>query len=213
MTYQVVATHRTGSTFLNSYCINDNDGLGFAELFLNKSYTGLSFLDNATIKEKFQFLEYYKKKDIHFSIKIFPKKIIDQGYEDILYNYLKGYKILTIYRNPFDAFLSMEYQKATGWEFPHRKTSSNIPKPYFDIDINVITDFINKWNADYKFINKLNIEKTFNYNELTVRNLQKFFSTSYKPDIIPMNINYRMFVNNLKEVEETFFKEMKCHIS
>ena len=89
MTYQVVASHRTGSTLLNSFCKDYNDGFGFSELFLNPAYTHMSFLDLASIEEKFEFLEYYKTKDIHFSIKIFPKRIIDRGYEERLYNYLE----------------------------------------------------------------------------------------------------------------------------
>lgn len=218
MTYQVVATHRTGSTLLNRFCVNDNDGFGFSELFLNPSYTDFTFLDLASMEEKFEFLEYNKKKDIHFSIKIFPKRIIDEGYEDRLYNYLTGYKILTIRRDPFDAFLSSEYQRATNWKFAHRKIMhgskpENLLEQPLKIDYNSIQLFVDKWNIDYQFINRLNIHKIFNYNELTVNNLQKYFRTKYLPDIIPMNINYRMFVNNLKEVEETFFKEMKCHIS
>jgi hypothetical protein len=216
MTYQVVSSHRTGSTLLNLFCINNNEGFGFSELFLEPSYTRMSFLDSASMEEKFEFLEYYKKKDIHFSIKIFPKKIIDRGYEEKLYNYLDGYKILTIRRDPFDAFLSESYQKATNWKIAHRKTihgktPDTLLEQPFEIDYDSVNGFIDKWNVNYGFVKKLNVHKTFDYHELTINNLQQYFNTNYAPDIIPHNIDYEKYVKNLKSVRE-YFNEQVCSI-
>jgi hypothetical protein len=215
MTYQVVASHRTGSTLLKSFCVDYNDGFGFSELFLEPAHTHMSFLDLASMEEKFEFLEYYKKKDIHFSIKIFPKRIIDRGHEERLYNYLDGYKILTIRRDPFESFLSSEYQRATDWKIAHRKVvhgkrPENLIQQPFDIDYNDIDNFVKKWNVDYGFINKLEVYKIFDYNELTVSNLQKFFNTQYKPDIIPHNIDYTRYVSNLEDVRK-YFNECVFH--
>lgn len=213
MTYQVVASHRTGSTLLNSFCINHNEGFGFSELFLSPSYTHMSFLDLASTEEKFNFLEHYKKKDIHFSIKIFPKRLIDEGYEDRLYNYLDGYKILTIRRNPFDSFLSESYQKATSWQFGHRKLAhgkspEKLLEHPFEIDYNDVKDFVEKWNINYEFVKRLNVHKIYDYSELTIDNLQRVFNTNYTPDIIPHDIDYVKHIKNFKYVKEIFYGQV-----
>ena len=72
MTYQVVASHRTGSSLLNHYAIDHNDGFGFHELFLKQANTKIQSLRFASTEQKFEFLESHKKQDTHFSIKIFP---------------------------------------------------------------------------------------------------------------------------------------------
>ena len=209
MTYQVVASHRTGSTLLNWFCINDNDGLGFPEFFLDPSYTHLSYIDKMSIEEKFEFLEYYKNKDVHFSTKIFPRRIIKQGYESRLKNYLDGYKILTIKRDPFDSFLSNQYQDSTDWKYAHRNNDSlSLPLKDFEIDLDKIKTFQKRWKTDHGFIEQLDVYKRFDYDDLTVSNLQRYFKTDYDPNLRPININYRKLIINFDEVKEVFDNEM-----
>jgi len=207
MVYQLVSSHRTGSSLLNSFCVNENDGFGFSEIFLDPSYASISILRYGTVEEKFEFLEYYKSKVIHFSIKIFPAKILyqDLKYKKLLTSYLQDYKIVTIKRNPLDSFLSSCYQDETKWKIAHRE-KNKVPKiiPKFSIDLDKINIFCHKWNTDFNFIKSLDIHHIFLYENLTVAHLQKYFKTNFVPNTKPMNIDYRSLISNIDEVEEKF---------
>lgn len=207
MVYQVVASHRTGSTLLNDYALHYYDRIGFHELFLeDPSY---KFVSHMTTEEKFEFLEYYKKQNIHFTFKTFPYKIIYEGYGERLYDFLKDYKILTIDRNPWDAFLSQSYQEYCGWATSHRWPGVDfVEVNSFEIDITKIRHFCTKWKIDFNFIKRLNPYNTFKYEDLTINNLQKYFNTNYESRIRPSNINYESLAINLKEAREIFDYEM-----
>ena len=207
MTYQVVASHRTGSSLLNDYALDYHDRVGFHEVFLDgPSY---KFMAHLTIEEKFEFLEYYKKQDIHFTTKIFPYEIISKGYEERLFDYLKGYKILTIKRNPWDAFLSHSYQDFCGWKTSHRREGDDfIELQSFEIGLYKIKHFCKKWKTDFNFVQRLDIHHTFNYNDLTINNLKKYFNTTYDSPAKPSNINYEKIAINYRKAKELFDYEM-----
>ena len=209
MTYQVVASHRTGSSLLNHYAIDHNDGFGFHELFLKQANTKIQSLRFASTKQKFEFLESHKKQDTHFSIKIFPYKIITEGYESRLLDYLDGYKILTINRNPFDTFLSYAYQNYTYWKNSHRLVEDNkFMEVSFKIDCSSIEKFCDELKATNKFINKLDIHNTFEYAELTAPNLNKYFNSKFKPFTSPSGVDYENLATNYAEAKEIFDNEM-----
>lgn len=209
MIYQVVASHRTGSTLLNDYALHYHDNFGFNELFLDKSSHVV--MKKYSTEEKFEFLEYYKSKDIHFTFKIFPYRVINQGYEDRLFEFLKGYKILTIERDPWDAFVSSSYQDYCKWKTPHRHKfwkgiyeSDFIKLKSFDINTAKIKDFCNKWETDFCFINKLHLHHTFKYSDLTTQHLQKYFNNKYVSDLQPASLNYESLATNYTEAKELF---------
>jgi len=207
MIYQVVSSHRTGSSLLHQYSLNDNDNFGFHELFLNQ----YSFLHANSIEEKFELLEYYKNKDIHFAIKVFPFKLISEGYEERIFDYLNGYKILTINRDAWSAFLSHSYQKYTNWKFSHRSENGKfdfVELNSYEIDLDAIPHFCEKWKIDFNFINKLNVNKTFDYKDLTIEKLQDFFHTKYSPYTRPSSIVYRDIAINYEEAKELFHDKM-----
>ena len=209
MTYQVVASHRTGSSLLNHYAIHHNDGFGFHELFLKHANTEIQSLRFASTKQKFEFLESHKKQDTHFSIKVFPYKIISEGYESRLLDYLDGYKILTINRNPFDAFLSYAYQNHIKWATSHRLIKDNkFPNVNFEIDCSLIKNFCDTHKIECKFIDKLDIHKTFEYSELTAPNLNKYFESKFKPFTSPSGVDYENLATNYAEAKELFYYEM-----
>ena len=208
MTYQVVASHRTGSSLLNDYALNHHDRFGFNEIFLNK--TNSELIKELTTEERFQFLQYYKKQDIHFTTKIFPYKIISEGYEEHLFEYLEGYKILTIDRNPWDAFLSHSYQDACNWKSSHRFPDVNfIELNSFHIRTYKIKHFCNKWKTDFNFIKRLDVHHTFLYEDLTTNKLKKYFNTTYETPTGPNNLNYKKLATNYTEAKELFDYEMQ----
>lgn len=209
MTYQVVSSPRAGSSLLNHYCIRHNDGFGFHELFLKPANTEFKFLQNASSKQKFEFLEYYKKQDIHFSIKVFPHRIISEGYENRLLNYLDSYKILTINRDLFDMFLSYSYQDYTHWKLGHRTKDNEFASiDSFEINLDTIKLFCDQRKADLNFIGKLNVYKTFEYAELNILNLNKYFNIDFKPFTMPSGVDYKNIAINYNIAKEIFYHEM-----
>ena len=83
-------------------------------------------------------------------------------------DYLDGYKILTINRNPFDAFLSYTYQNYTHWKNPHRQVKDNkFMEVSFKIDCSFIGKFCDElkiqWSCSawdmksYKFLQNYNL--------------------------------------------------------
>ena len=211
MIYQVVSSQRTGSTVLNDYALDCHDRFGFNELFLdNPHHPTALFIKNYSTEEKFEFLEYYKSKDVHFTLKVFPNLLIKQGYEQRLFDYLKGYDILTIERNPWDAFLSLSYQNHCGWKTPHRHPDVDgfIELGAFDINTSIIKDFCEKWKIDFNFIDKLNPYHTFKYRDLTTEKLQRFFNSKHSTVLTPCSLNYKSLATNYTEAKELFYYEM-----
>lgn len=211
MLYQVVSSHRTGSTVVNDYALNYHDMFGFNELFLSKpSPTTALFLKDYSIEEKFEFLEYYKSKDIHFTFKVFPYTLITQGYEQRLFDYLKGYNILTIERNPWDSFLSSAYQEECNWKTAHRHPGVNefVELVSFKINTSMIKHFCEKWRIDFGFIDKLNPHHIFKYEDLTIENLQRYFNSKHTTTLKPCNLNYKSLATNYDKAKELFYYEM-----
>lgn len=211
MLYQVVSSQRTGSTVLNDYALDYHDRFGFNELFLDDAhYVTALFLKNYSIEEKFEFLEYYKANDVHFTLKIFPSRLIKQGYEQRIFDYLEGYDILTIDRNPWDAFLSASYQDQCGWKTPHRHPDVDrfLELGSFDINTHVIKDFCKKWRMDFGFVNKLNPHHIFKYEDLTTENLQRYFNSKHISALKPSSLNYESLATNYNEAKELFYYEM-----
>ena len=211
MNYQVVSSQRTGSTVLNDYALVYHDRFGFNELFLDKPnpITAL-FLKDYSTEEKFEFLEYYKSEDVHFTLKIFPHRIIKQGYEQRLFDYLKGYDILTIERNPWDVFLSISYQDQCNWKSPHRHPDVKefVELNWFEINTSNIKQFCEKWHTDLNFINRLTLHHTFKFKELTEYNLQKFFNNKHTSALKPVGLDYKSLATNYTKAKEIFDYEM-----
>lgn len=216
--YQVIAKPRTGSSLLNLYTIEDNDGLGYSEFFLNrylllnqKVYVDetcdltKSPWDSDSVEEKFDYLNFYKKQDVHFAIKIFPYHLIRLGFEEQLRDYLQGYKLLTIDRDPFDQFLSFAHQSNTSWKQPHLYTPKDeaISKSY-SVGKTSVLNFCERYHIETEFINSLEFTKRFDYNQINKEYLQQFFNTKYKPVWQPFDLDYISEIDNLREVMQWF---------
>lgn len=221
--YQVIAKPRTGSSLLNLYTINDNNNLGYSEFFLkryvlinNKVYVNEDCdLTTATlsvdeIEEKFDYLNYYKKQDVHFAIKIFPYHLIRLGFEDQLRDYLQGYKLLTIDRDPFDQFLSYAHQVNTNWQQSHLHTVDNKPiTKKYRVGKTIVNNFAIRYHAETDFIKTLDFYKTFSYNQINKQYLKQFFKTSFEPKWVAFDIDYISEINNLKETMIWFNERIK----
>lgn len=213
MTYQVIASYRTGSSLLNNYCIHDNDDFGFHEFFLNEirnsNWHRPLFVDY-TIEEKLEFLEYYKSKDIHFSWKFFPYQILIDNPEicDRIIKYFKGYKNLTIVRDPWESFLSLSYQSYTEWKTSHNYDGNVYDINEYEIDLNKIPHLVKSWKINNDFLSKIDIHHTFEYKNLTINNLQKYFNTQFDPGWKPMGLDYHKKAINIRKAKEIFDYEM-----
>jgi len=210
MTYQVVGTPRTGTTLLNHFSIHHNNNIGFNEFLSDYSRSELQKdFQSYTIADKFKYLKMNKEKDVHFSIKIFPYRLVSEGWEKDLLDYLKDYKILTIDRDPFDACISFCYQIHSKWKHSHRRDYKfGIVDP-FNIESRIIKAYVEMYKFDKFFLDDMcGTYKCFNYEDLTIQNLQMFFDSDYIPSTQPINIDYQQYILNLKEVKETFYNEM-----
>ena len=78
----------------------------------------------------------------------------------------------------------------------------------FEIDCSSITEFCDKIKATNKFIDKLDIHNTFEYSELTVPNLNKYFKGKFKPFTSPSGVDYKNLATNYAEAKEIFDNEM-----
>ena len=215
MTYQVIASPRTGSTLLNQFAVEDN-GLGFEEFFndyvdSNINWHKLMFAFHS-VEEKLDYLEYYKSKDIHFSFKLFPHQIIiaEPNLESKLIKFFDGYKNLTINRDPWDSFLSHMYQHYTNWKFPHRHQRYRpIEIKEYTIDLTWVKEFVKIYKVNKNFVSKISVYKEFNYDEeINVSSLQKFFDTQFDPKLYKMQLDYKSKAINIKEAKEMFDYEM-----
>lgn len=213
MTYQVIASYRTGSSLLNQYCLNDNDNFGFHEFFLssqsiNSNWHKRLFLLHST-EEKLEFLEYYKARDIHFSWKFFASQVlIDKKLEHRFIKYFQGYKVLTIERDPWEAFLSVSYQSYTDWKTSHNYDGNVYDIDEYKIDLNRIPTLVKEWKANQNFLRKVSVHHTFKYEHINIANMKKYFNTDFDPGWKPMGLDYRNKAVNLKEAKELFDYEM-----
>ena len=217
MNYLVVGQQRTGSSLLHHYVVNKNDNFGFNEIFLQTPPTGANdvWYYNLSIEEKFELLEYLKKKEIYAPWKCFPAEIIvdefgyNPQYEQRLINLLAGYKILTVDRDPWDVFLSHSYQDSIEWKTAHRFNNKNfIELDSFEIDLNKIPFICMKLKTSQRFINSLDIYHTFRYNDLSINNMKVYFQTDWNGLTKPNQIDYESIATNLKEAKELFDYEM-----
>ena len=217
MNYLVVGQQRTGSSLLHHYVVNKNDNFGFNEIFLkvHPLRADVKWYYNLLIEEKFELLEYLKKKEIYVPWKCFPSEIIvdkfgyKSQYEQRLRNLLAGYKILTVDRDPWDVFLSYSYQDSIKWKTSHRfNDKSFIELDSFEIDLNKIPFLCMKWKISQSFINSLDIYHTFRYNDLSINNMKEYFKTDWNGLTKPNQIDYKSIATNLKEAKELFDYEM-----
>lgn len=214
MTYQVIASHRTGSSLLNQYCLNDNDGFGFHEFFLRVHDVNFNWHKRIfafhSVEEKLEFLEYYKSKDIHFSWKFFPAQVLidNPELEYRIIKYFQGYKNLTIVRDPWESFLSLSYQSYTDWKTSHNYDGDVYNIDQYEIDLIKIPHLVKTWKMNKDFLSKIDIHHSFEYKDLTINNLQKYFNTSFDPGWKPMGLDYSSKAINLKEAKELFDYEM-----
>tara|TARA_B110000208_G_scaffold164334_2_gene201809 strand:+ start:120 stop:854 length:735 start_codon:yes stop_codon:yes gene_type:complete len=218
--YRVVCMQRTGSTFLTNYIkkfynvksefeflldshVLHNDGT----LTYDKSlrYTGAS-LDR--VLKKLDYLDETKLSEFNFQLKIIPNSTMKLGIENRLTNYLKGYKILTIARNPWDSFMSMQYQRETNWEVTHNKRAFNSVKYNKDVRYTIkekdIIWYATKWWYDIKFISSLEPYHVFDYEDLSAESLNKFFGKHIHPSHWPLGIDYKELVLNYDEAYTIF---------
>lgn len=221
--YCVVCTHRTGSTFLTRYMqsfygIENPFELLLARHILHDNGTITSDYSNDQVKprledvlKKLDFLDKKKLSNNNFQVKIIPNSTIDLGIEDRLTNYLKGYKILTIARNPWDSFMSMQYQRETNWEVTHNKLSRNTVKPKdirYSISEKDIIWYATKWWYDIKFISNLEPYHVFNYEDLNTESLNKFFGKQIIETEWALGIDYKELVLNYDEAYTEFSKHL-----
>lgn len=215
MTYQVIASPRTGSTLLNRFAVEDN-GLGFSEFFNENVDINLDWHKKIfkyhSIEEKLEYLEFYKSQDIHFSLKFFPHQVLisKPELEFRLIKFFDGYKNLTINRDPWASFLSLMYQHYTNWELSHNIVGLNQTPEIkeYTLDLEWISEFIKIYKVNKNFTSRISIYKEFKYEELTIANLQKFFETRFDPLSRPMKLDYKSNAINIKEAKEIFDYEM-----
>lgn len=212
--YQIVAYPRTGSTYLTfiNHKYNQQNNIpteNVHEFFLsryqlNDDWYDLDMdrdwriTDESVIIDKIKFL--FKTKN-YFSLKFIPETINPRFHYDI-FTYLQDYDIITINRNPFDAFLSYVYQVKTNWKQSHGGSTpllDNLNINRFDI-----IGYLNTWRVNRFFIDSCKIRYTFNYDTLA-EEAQDFFGIDTNVDINPMKIDYRTLVND--NVEQMFYDE------
>jgi hypothetical protein len=228
MTYVVVGHKRTGTTYLMNYVY---EAFGFkeynfiAEFFLSSYYLdesgswhnlGLKIYDKKQIDRKFNYFETLKDQNACHPFKIFPYNLIQYGYKERLKELLSGFKILTIQRDPFDSFLSYIYQNRLDWKNTHRRLfrTQHIEEFKFIIDEPEINHYINHYKVEKNFINNLDIFYTFEYEDITSKNLSLFFNIEKKKEIyLPMNIDYKKLLTNLEETEKKFRKKLYVECS
>lgn len=218
--YRVVCTHRTGSTFLTSYIEKFYSAKSQFEFLLPRHILH----DNGTITtniacdqdkpssgdvlKKLDFLDKKKFHNENFQVKIIPNTTAELGIENRLTNYLKGYKILTIARNPWDSFMSTQYQRETNWEVTHNKRAFNSVKYNKDIRYTIkekdIIWYATKWWYDIKFISSLEPYHVFDYEDLSAESLNKFFGKHIHPSHWPLGIDYKELVLNYDEAYTIF---------
>jgi hypothetical protein len=223
MTYVVVGHRRTGTTYLMDYVCaqsNFNKVESINEFFLDRNYLSLNGdwntlkIETPTkkqIERKFNYFEILKEENMCHPFKVIPYKIILDGYEKRLYDLLNGFKLLTIRRDPFDSFLSYIYQNRTNWKNTHRRLfrTQHIEEFKFIIYEPEIDHYINQYKIKKNFINKLDIFHTFEYEDLTPKNLSSFFNIKKnKENYLPMNIDYRRLIINLEDIEKKFRKKL-----
>ena len=216
MTYQVIANPRTGSSLLNHYALHYNEDFGFNELFLENNWDldigwRKRFFTNYSIEEKLEFIEFYKSKNIHFSFKFMPHQILETrpDLENRMIEFFKGYKNLTIHRDPWDSFLSLSYQTYTKWQTSHNWVDKGVVDvSEYKINLTTIKPFVIMYNMNMDFISKVKMHKVFKYEEITTKNLQKFFNTDWDSGSFPMNLDYRAKAINIQRVKEIFDYEM-----
>lgn len=214
MTYQVIASPRTGSTILNRFAVEDN-GLGFSEFFNEDVDINLDWhkglFKHYSIEEKLDYLEFYKAQDIHFSLKLFPHQVLisNPQVESRLIKFFDGYKNLTINRDPWDSFLSLMYQHYTNWEIPHKHGDEQLETVEFTIDLTWVKEFVKIYKVNKNFVSKISVYKEFNYDEeISLPDLQKFFKTYFDPVMRKMQLDYKSKAINIKEAKEMFDYEM-----
>lgn len=222
--YQVVGKPRTGSALIYSYVdqiTKENGGIPLHEFFLeryvwngNRWYRDESRRKRPENKYNVLLkLEYLHNND-NVSYKVFPYPIIKMGYGNLLYNLLKPHRILTIDRDPFDAFLSFQHQELINWKWHHRLASKGQEVPGLvdvDISLKIIKSFVNRWVIETAFASSLPNIHTFNYDEdiLNIDKLNSFFHVDKKPtDTVPMGIDYRKQFSNINQAEDIFYKEL-----
>lgn len=223
--YQFLTFPRTGSTYAQRRNMFKHARDKLHVIYLDEFFTGRYKLTNHwfeynsdiglidpddinTEKNKIEFLEEKRNQGIHFSIKIMGN-MIDDSNHDILVDYLNNYKILTIDRNPFDVFLSRKFLDTINIERQEvsdiRKISHGFDKSMLDkLDI-TYTD-IELFCHDYKkhksLINKCNVYRTFNFENLE-EDLNEFFPIANTP-LEKNNIDYRSLVTDIELIESTF---------
>jgi len=221
--YRVVCTHRTGSTFLASYIEKFYSTKSQFEFLLarhilhdNGTITADITRDHrppyrpplADVLKKLDFLDKKKFHNEQFPVKIIPNTTAELGIENRLTKYLKGYKILTIARNPWDSFMSMQYQRETNWEVTHNKRAFNSVKYNKDIRYTIkekdIIWYATKWWYDIKFISNLEPYHVFDYEELNTETLNKFFGKHIQTPHRPLGIDYKELVLNYDEAYTIF---------
>jgi len=205
--YQVVCHARTGSTFLcgsiDRYNKKHNNDIPSIYEFLNQTSR---LIDNdeivlrpdATIAnamngswndllDKLDFLIRQKEKGKHYSIKIIPYPIFCKApnkdewerVEKMLLNYLSGYNILTIKRDPYDTFLSYIYQANVDWLEPHGYKKSSVES--LKVEKRYFAGFFKSFIINQNFMKKLNFYKTFDFDVFEYEILD-YFNLEFKDE-------------------------------
>lgn len=209
----LIAEHRTLSTWINSY-MRPLRNPHYNELFLQRYQLisgtihvdfryGTGWDSQDEIKKKFRWLFEKKHQGEHVHFKVFPFSLMKRGFEEDLVEYLSGYKVLTIKRNPLDTFLSFSYQQQTGWRRPHRKIHH---EPLDDVMYRVPESVMKLWCESHrytrKFISGLDVLHEFDADSLDDETLENFFGTESQLMTRPMDIDYPSLIENYKEVEK-----------
>ena len=217
--YRLVCTHRTGSTFLTNYIekfysvkseyefLLDRHILHDDGTITNNNTAAPNGLSIGAVLKKLDYLEATKLGGVNFQVKIIPNMTAEFGIENRLTNYLKGYKILTIARNPWDSFMSLSYQQKTNWEVTHNRHEGIQPrKIHYRIEKKDIIDYAASWWYDIKFISNLEPYHVFDYEDLNTEVLNKFFDKQIETDHWPLGIDYKELVLNYDEAYTIFNK-------
>lgn len=221
--YRAVCFHRTGSTFLTEY-VN--------KFYGTKAHTPFEFLLDSYILhtdgtitrggpaeqhgcsldrvlKKLDYLEQTKLRNENFPIKIIPSSTAELGIEKRLTNYLKGYKIITIARNPWDSFMSFTHQTKTKWRRAHNWVGSpefQFENIRYEIDESDVMYYAFQWWYNIKFLCELELHHVFNYEDLNTETLNKFFGKEVETNMLPLDINYKECIVNYDEAYTMFNK-------
>lgn len=166
------------------------------------------------IKYKLDYLKYKKTQGVHYFMKIMPQIFYENHCNHDLYlpynilndllEYINGYEIHILNRNPWDVFLSYSYQTLQQFKISHRfrDTENNLApiETEFLITDTLLSHWLQKYNRYKSSVKWLCDNGTFDYKVIDYDMFKdiKSFNT------LPMRLDYKKLCLNYDEMKNKF---------